>query len=76
MPQGFIRGLEISRLSGIQIIIHMFLGQGVLSALNVNDSSTAAKMLDQMGSSLGRFKPWTPVFTIFWGPGKPCSGRI
>jgi LuxR family maltose regulon positive regulatory protein len=55
-------GLEISRLSGIQTITPMFLGQGVLSALNVNDSSTAAKMLDQMGSSLGRFKPWDACF--------------
>jgi LuxR family maltose regulon positive regulatory protein len=60
-------GLEISRLSGIQIMNHMFLGQGVLSALNVNDSSTAAKMLDQMGSSLGRFKPWDACFYYLMG---------
>jgi len=55
-------GLEISRSSGIQIMTHMFLGQGVLSSLNVNDSTTAAKLLDKMGSSLGRFKPWDACF--------------
>ncbi|MCX5915476.1 MAG: BTAD domain-containing putative transcriptional regulator [Deltaproteobacteria bacterium] len=55
-------GLEISRISGIQIMTHMFLGQGVLSALNANDSTTAAKLLDKMGSSLGRFKPWDACF--------------
>jgi two-component SAPR family response regulator len=55
-------GLEISRASGIQIMTHMFLGQGVSSALNANDSTTAAKLLDQMGSSLHRFKPWDACF--------------
>ena len=59
--------VEISRISGIQTMTHMFLGQGVLSALNVNDSITAAKLLEKMGSSLGRFKPWDACFYYLLG---------
>ena len=65
--QAISEGMEISRISGIQTMTHMFLGQGVLSALNVNDSTTAAKLLEKMGSSLGRFKPWDACFYYLLG---------
>ena len=50
--------LHLSRTSGIRIFDRHFLLQGVFSALFLGDYKTAARMLDEMASSLSSLKPW------------------
>jgi len=55
-------GLGLYRKAGIQFNQRFLLGQGILSALNTNDSATAEKLLEKMNSPGSSFKPWDACF--------------
>jgi DNA-binding SARP family transcriptional activator len=50
--------LELSRTTGIHTFDSIVLYQGVISALMVSDYKRASNFLEEMGSSLNRFRPW------------------
>jgi len=50
-------GLELSSRSGAHYMDHFLLQHGIGSALNVNDTETAGKLMEKM-TFLNRFKPW------------------
>jgi LuxR family maltose regulon positive regulatory protein len=54
--------LELAQTTGIHIMDHMLLGQGVGSALNAGDHKAVEELLDKMASSLRSFKPWEACF--------------
>lgn len=51
-------GLELSRTTGIHMFDIALLYHGISSALSVRDSAKAARLLEEMTSSLGSFRPW------------------
>jgi len=55
-------GLDLSRKTGVRVMDFMLLGQAVSSAQEVNDSSIARNLLEQMDSSLESRKPWDSSF--------------
>jgi hypothetical protein len=54
--------LELSRTTGIHVFEKFLLGEGVLSALFANDSATAEKLLEKMGSPSSNLRPWDACF--------------
>lgn len=55
-------GLELSRTTGIHVYENFLLGQGVSNAPNTNDLGTAEKLLEKMGLSSSRLRPWDACF--------------
>jgi len=54
--------LEMSRKTGIRVYDYMLLGLAVLSAQDVNDSSTVRNLFEQMDSSFDSRKSWERAF--------------
>ena len=55
-------GLDLSRKTGIHFNERFLLGHGILSALSANESATAEKLLEKMGSPASSLKPWEACF--------------
>ena len=55
-------GLELCRNTGIHIFDHHFFLHATSSAQSLNDHKTAARLLDEMASSLSSCKPWGICF--------------